>query len=78
MRVDVIEVGIVMFMDKMEPGFPDQVDHTLIIYGPSVRSHGTLAMIMFILAKSWLIMEPLSRSWQIMVHGTLVNIMARS
>ena len=44
----------------------------------SVRSHGTLAMIMVGLAKSWLTMVPLSRSWQIMIHGTLVKIMARS
>ena len=44
----------------------------------SVRSHGTLAMIMVNLAKSWLTMVPLSRSWQIMIHGTLVKIMARS
>ena len=29
---------------------------------PSVRSHGTLAMIMVNLAKSWLTMVPLSRS----------------
>ena len=30
------------------------------------------------LAKSWLTMVPLSRSWLIMIHGTLVKIMARS
>ena len=35
-------------------------------------------MIMVNLAKSWLTMVPLSRSWQIMIHGTLVKIMARS
>ena len=45
---------------------------------PSVRSHGTLAMIMVNLANSWLPMVPLSRSWQIMIRGTLVKIMARS
>ena len=45
---------------------------------PSVRSHGTLAMIMVNLAKSWLTMVPLSRSWLIMIHGTLAKIMARS
>ena len=45
---------------------------------PSVRSHGTLAMILVNLAKSWLTMVSLSRSWQIMIHGTLVKIMARS
>ena len=42
-----------------------------------VRSHWTLAMIMVNLAKSWLTMVPLSRSWQIMMHWTLVTIMAR-
>ena len=45
---------------------------------PSVRSHGTLAMIMVNLAKSWLTMVPLPRSWLIMIHGTLAKIMARS
>ena len=35
-------------------------------------------MIMVNLAKSWLTMVPLSRSWQIIIHGTLVKIMARS
>ena len=45
---------------------------------PSVRNHGTLAMIMVNLANSWLTMVPLSRSWQIMIRGTLVKIMARS
>ena len=45
---------------------------------PSVRSHGTLAMIMVNLAKSWLAMVPLSRSWQTMIHGTLVKIMTSS
>ena len=42
------------------------------------RSHGTLAKIMVNLAKSWLTMLPLSRLWQIMIHGTLVKIMTRS
>ena len=41
---------------------------------PSVQSHGTLDMIMVNLAKSWLTMVPLSRSWQIMIHGTLATI----
>ena len=45
---------------------------------PSLRSHGTLAMIMVNLTKLWLTMVPLSRSWHIMIHGTLVKIMARS
>ena len=31
-------------------------------------------MIMAYLAESWLTMVPLSRSWQIMMHGTLVKI----
>ena len=35
-------------------------------------------MIMVNLAKSWLTMAPLSRSWLIMIHGTLAKIMARS
>ena len=35
-------------------------------------------MIMVTLAKSWLTMVPLSRSWQIMIHRALVKIMARS
>ena len=34
----------------------------------SVRSHGTLAMIMINLAKSWLTMVPFSRSWLIMME----------
>ena len=37
-----------------------------------------LAMIMVKLAKSWLTMVPLSRSLQIMIHVTLVKIMAIS
>ena len=49
-----------------------------IKFFPSVRSHGTLAMIMVNLAKSWLTMVPLPRSWLIMIHGTLAKIMARS
>ena len=57
--------------------FQKTYNHKLV---PSVRSHGTLAMIMINLAKSchWLIMAPLSRSWLIMIHGTLAKIMARS
>ena len=50
----------------------------VMAFDSSVRSHGTLAMIMLNLAKSWLTMVPLSRSWQIMMHGTLVMIMSRS
>ena len=45
---------------------------------PSVRSHGTLAIIMVNHAKSWLTMVPLLRSWQIIIHGMLVNITAIS
>ena len=52
--------------------------HQLMQAKPSVRSRGTLAMIMINLAKSWLTMVPLSRSWLIMIYGTLVKIMARS
>ena len=43
------------------------VKHELLSV-PSVRRHGTLAMIMANLAKSWLTMVPLSRYWQIMIH----------
>ena len=46
---------------------------TFIINVPSVRSHGTLAMIMVNLAKSCFTMASLQRSWQ--DHG---KIMARS
>ena len=44
----------------------------------SDRRHATLAKIMVNLAKSWFTMVPLSKSWLIMIHGTLVKIMARS
>ena len=40
---------------------PCLILHFFVSY-PSVRSHGTLAMIMVNLVKSWLTMVPLSRS----------------
>ena len=56
-----------------------EISESAVIQGYFPRFE-TLAMIMVNLAKSWLTMVPLSSSWQIMIHGTLVKIkiMARS